>query len=279
MLICRSSNAAVLLGTATALWAIPTLATGQVTLLQQGFEGSINGTPFELIDPGFTAEVNPFSPSTAVVTDEVSASGLNSLVLDREPNAGGDDEFFYSLRPDLDDPITRNTAGVLSVEYAFRFEDAANGPLLGTTVTDESTSSGQNFTAAGLFVDSVTGEVLFFDPTQVAVGDGFSLLGEINPDIFYTFTIDVDIDAGTVNYGVSGGDLTLELAAEAIGFLQPGFESADALLFVARFVDDANGEVGRAFFDDVLVTIPEPATASLLAGAFGVLALRRRPRS
>lgn len=149
------------------------------------------------------------------------------------------------------------------------------GPVFGVAAND---INGGAFPVLGsLGVDSNTTEVLFQDPS---LGGGFNVIPAsgggfvtATPDSWNRFGIVLDFLAEEATYSLNGDNLL------TTDFTDPGlttFTDASIYALPGAGTSGSLGLTGTAYFDDYLVTIPEPSSTLLLIGALAPVWGRRR---
>ncbi len=132
----------------------------------------------------------------------------------------------------------------------------------------------------GLFIITSDGEIAAFGGILpfFARGGAYTPGTVANLRVLYTADDDTDAndgDASTIQYFVNG--VAVFANPVVLGNLENGFIPGTSVAMFGQFQrDDSNpGDFGRATFDNIALTVPEPTTAALLLAAT-LLAVRRR---
>ena len=238
-----------------------------------GLEGQAGGSP----ERTFFARQG--TNTTAVVSGDVGVNMSDAVQFDLVDNPGTFDSGDYGVIV----PATGSAIpdAPVMIDLALQvLQGPAGGPLFGfTAFGSPANAMGQQPIAAEVFVNSADGSLFINDTTsQLGLTDtGF----DVELDEYNFFSLDLDYDTKTFDLVVDGssvgtfgfrtmqnfgGDVDSQGRVDDFrGVTLAGFESGGAPTSIA----------GTAFYDNLVVAVPEPAVAGLFAVA-GLTALRRR---
>ena len=273
------------LAAATAVALAAGTASAQIAYDALGFEVPSSGFEFTGLEgqaggsPERTFFARQGTNTTAVVSGQIGVNMSDAVQFDLVDNPGTFDSGDYGVIIPATGSAIPDAPVMIDVALQV-LQGPAAGPLFGLTAFGSPASAtGQQPIAAEVFVLSTDGSVFVNDTTtQLGLNDtGIDVeLNEYNfvsLDLDYdTKTYDLVIDGtslGTFGFRTMqnfGGDVDGQGRVDDFrGVTLAGFESGGAATSIA----------GTAYYDNLVVAVPEPAVAGLFAVA-GLTALRRR---
>jgi hypothetical protein len=218
--------------------------------------------------------------SNVTVAADIGVAGTDGVVYDFIDRVGANDAGNIAVIAS-DAPAERPTAPVV-VSTAINVLGGVigNSPFFGlSTFATPVSSTSQVPIITDVFISSTDGSVFVNDGTPLGVLDSGV---DVPLGVYNDFSLVLDYDTKTYDLSINGspsgtfpfrgGQGAFSADADALGrpndFFRVGFAAEDTGLATTEIA-------ATAYYDDLVVAIPEPATAGLL-GLAGLVTLRRR---